>query len=64
MDREEIKRMGHSLMAFLRLRSLTKMIRLQADMLKEVRIACAADEIVLGWDTLLEHLQQDTDIQI
>lgn len=63
MDRESIKRMGHSLIAFSRLRSLMKMSKQQlADMPKEVMIGCAAREIALVWDKLPEHLQNDIDI--
>ena len=63
MDRENIKRMGHSLIAFSRLRSLLKMSKQQlADMPKEVMIGCAAHEIALVWDKLPEHLQNDVDI--
>lgn len=63
MDRESIKRMGHSLIAFSRLRSLLKMSKKQlADMPKEVMIGCAAHEIALVWDKLPEHLQNDIDI--
>lgn len=63
MDREQIKRMGHSLLAFSRLRSLLKMSRQQlADMPKEVLIGCASHEIALVWDKLPPHLQSDIDI--
>lgn len=63
IDREEIKRMGKSLIAFSRLRSLLKMSRQQlANMPKEVMIACAPHEIALVWDKLPEHLQNDIDI--
>lgn len=63
MDRESIKRMGHSLIAFSRLRSLLKMSKQQlADMPKEVMIGCAAHEIALVWDKLPNHLQEDVDI--
>lgn len=63
MDRQQLKRMGHSLIAFSRLRSLTKMSRQQlADMPKEVMIACAPNEIALVWEKLPEHLQNDIDI--
>lgn len=63
MDRDRIKRMGHSLIAFSRLRSLLKMSRQQlADMPKEVMIACAPNEIALVWDRLPVHLQNDVDI--
>ena len=63
MDRESIKRMGHSLLAYSRLRSLTRMSKTElADMPKEVIIACAANEIALVWDKLPEHLQNDIDI--
>lgn len=63
MDRENIKRMGHSLIAFSRLRSLLKMSKQQlADMPKEVVISCAAHEISLVWDKLPKHLQEDIDI--
>lgn len=63
MDREAIKRMGHSLIAYSRLRSLVKMSKQQlADMPKEVMIACAANEIALVWNKLPTHLQNDADI--
>lgn len=63
MDRESIKRMGHSLIAYSRLRSLMKMSRQQlADMPKEVMIACAPNEIALVWNKLPEHLQNDIDV--
>lgn len=63
MDRENIKRMGHSLIAFSRLRSLLKMSKQQlADMPKEVMIACAAHEIALVWEKLPRHLQEDIDV--
>lgn len=63
MDRESIRRMGHSLIAYSRLRSLAKMSRQQlADMPKEVMIACAPNEIALVWDKLPEHLQNDIDV--
>lgn len=62
-DRECIKRMGHSLIAFSRLRSLTKMSKQQlADMPKEVMISCAPNEIAIVWDKLPEHLQNDIDM--
>lgn len=63
MDREAIKRMGHSLIAFSRLRSLLKMSKEQlSDMPKQVMIGCAAHEIALVWDKLPKHLQNDIDI--
>lgn len=63
MDRANIKRMGHSLVAFSKLRSLTKMSKEQlADMPKEVIIGCAAHEIAIVWDKLPKHLQNDIDI--
>lgn len=63
MDSESFKKMGHSLRAFSRLRTLTKMSKEElADMPKEVMIACAADEIAIVWDKLPEHLQNDIDI--
>lgn len=63
MDREAIKRMGHSLIAYSRLRSLKKMSKGQlADMPKEVMISCAANEIASVWEILPKHLQEDIDI--
>lgn len=63
MDRDNIKRMAHSLTAFSRLRSLLKMSEQQlATMPKEVIIACAPHEIALVWDKLPKHLQDDFDI--
>ena len=63
LDREAIKRMGHSLIAFSRLRSLLKMSKKQlSDMPKEVMIGCAAHEIALVWDKLPKNLQDDIDI--
>lgn len=63
LDRESIKRMGHSLIAFSRSRSLVKMTKQQlSDMPKEVMIACAPHEIALVWDKLPSHLQSDIDI--
>lgn len=63
MDRESIKKMGQSLIAYSRLRSLTKMSRQQLSNLpKEVIIGCASNEIALVWDKLPEHLQNDIDV--
>ena len=63
LDREAIKRMGHSLIAFSRLRSLLKMSKEQlSDMPKEVMIGCAAHEIAIVWDKLPKNLQDDIDI--
>lgn len=63
IDRQQLKRMGHSIIAFSRLRSLMKMSRQQlSDMPKEVMIACAPHEIALVWDKLPQHLQNDIDI--
>lgn len=63
MDRERVKQMGHSLIAFSRLRSLLKMSKQQlADMPKEVMIGLASHEIGLVWDKLPTHLQNDVDI--
>lgn len=63
MDRENIKKMAHSLLAYSRLRSLVKMSEKQlADMPKEVMIACAPAEIALVWEKLPEHMRNDIDM--
>ncbi|KAJ8909491.1 hypothetical protein NQ315_017033 [Exocentrus adspersus] len=63
MDRESIRNMGQSLIAYSRLRTLTKMSRQQlANMPKEVIIACASNEIALVWEKLPDHLREDIDI--
>lgn len=63
MDREFIKRMAHSLVAYSKVRSLVKMSQDQlADMPKEVIIGCAAHEIAIVWDKLPTRLQNDIDI--
>ncbi|KAJ8911233.1 hypothetical protein NQ315_012220 [Exocentrus adspersus] len=63
MDRESIRNMGQSLIAYSRLRTLTKMSRQQlANIPKEVIIACASNEIALVWEKLPDHLREDIDI--
>lgn len=62
-DREFIKKMGHSLRAFSKHKTLTKMTKEQlADLPKEIMISCAANEIALVWDKLPIHLREDIDI--
>lgn len=63
MDRTTITKMGKSLRAFSRKRSLLKMTREElANMPKEVMIACAPKEIALVWENLPTHLHDDIDI--
>lgn len=63
MDRECIKRMGHSLAAFSRHRSLQKMSKEQlADMPKEIIVSCAPHEVSEVWEKLPERLRNDVDI--
>lgn len=61
IDYVKIKNMGQTLIAYSRLRTLTKMSRQQlAYMPKEVLIGCAANEIALVWDMLPEDLRNDS----
>lgn len=63
MNREEIKKMSHSLKVYSKVKSLTKMNETElSGMPKEVIIGCAANEIALVWDKLPEHLKEDIDI--